>query len=140
MKDCSPDRFLHTWAEPTVRSSVPQIPQHSLTFEVSGLDCEAGRKVTFATEARNELLPGPDFPPTTDSSLHRSLRLEFNCYKCALRPQGGREGVVFQMIDDNNATREERKRIFWYKVGLFLAASAAVVGVMYFVFTGAITT
>jgi len=44
------------------------------------------------------------------------------------------------MIDENNATREERKRIFWYKVGLFLAASAAVAGVMYFVFTGSITT
>ena len=35
---------------------------------------------------------------------------------------------MFQMIDENNATREERKRIFWYKVGLFLAASAAVAG------------
>jgi hypothetical protein len=44
------------------------------------------------------------------------------------------------MIDEDNATREEKRRMFWYKVGLFLAASAAVAGVMYYVFTASITT
>lgn len=43
------------------------------------------------------------------------------------------------MIDEGKSA-EETKRLFWYKVGLFLAALAAVVGVMYFVFTGSITT
>ena len=44
------------------------------------------------------------------------------------------------MIDENNATREEKRRIFWYKVGLFLAATAAVAGVVYYVFAASITT
>ena len=47
---------------------------------------------------------------------------------------------MFQMIDEDRGTREERKRVFWYKVGLFLAVSAAVAGVMYFVFASSITT
>jgi hypothetical protein len=51
----------------------------------------------------------------------------------------GKEGVVFQMIDDGKSA-EETKRIFWTKVGLFLAATAVVAGVMYYVFTASITT
>jgi hypothetical protein len=43
------------------------------------------------------------------------------------------------MIDEGKSAAET-KRIFWFRVGLFLAASAAVAGVMYFVFTGSITT
>ncbi|MBI4165899.1 MAG: hypothetical protein HY508_09220 [Acidobacteria bacterium] len=46
---------------------------------------------------------------------------------------------MFQMIDEVKSTQETR-RLFWYKLGLFLAASAAVAGVMYLVFTGSITT
>lgn len=46
---------------------------------------------------------------------------------------------MFQMIDESTSS-EETKRLFLYKAGLFLAALAAVVGVMYFVFTGSITT
>lgn len=42
------------------------------------------------------------------------------------------------MIDDSKS--EDTKKIFWYKVGLFLAASAAVAGVIYYVFTASITT
>ena len=46
---------------------------------------------------------------------------------------------MFQMINENTST-EEARRLLLYKVGIFVAALAAVAGVMYFVFTGAITT
>jgi hypothetical protein len=46
---------------------------------------------------------------------------------------------VFQMIDEGK-TAAEAKKEFWTKVGLFLAATAAVAGVMYYVFTASLTT
>jgi hypothetical protein len=49
----------------------------------------------------------------------------------SLRPQEGEEGVMFQMIDEHQPTAEDRK-LFWYKVGLFIVASAAFGGIIYF--------
>lgn len=46
---------------------------------------------------------------------------------------------MFQMINESSSS-EEAKRLFWYKVGIFFAALAGVAGVMYYVFTGSITT
>jgi hypothetical protein len=50
----------------------------------------------------------------------------------------GKEGVVFQMIDEGRSPEEARK-VFWTKVGLFLVATAAVAGLMYYVFTASLT-
>ncbi len=38
---------------------------------------------------------------------------------------------MFQMIDEAKTTPEDRK-LFWYKVGLFLVVAAAFGGVIYF--------
>jgi hypothetical protein len=52
-----------------------------------------------------------------------------------LRPHEGEEGVMFQMIDESKPTAEDRK-LFWYKVGLFLIVAAAFGGIIYFVAVG----
>jgi hypothetical protein len=38
---------------------------------------------------------------------------------------------MFQMIDEGKPTAEDRK-LFWYKVGLFIVAAAAFGGIIYF--------
>ena len=38
---------------------------------------------------------------------------------------------MFQMIDEGKATAEDRK-LFWYKVGLFIVVAAVFGGVIYF--------
>jgi hypothetical protein len=42
---------------------------------------------------------------------------------------------MFQMIDERKPTAEDRK-LFWYKVGLFLIVAAAFGGIIYFVAVG----
>lgn len=42
---------------------------------------------------------------------------------------------MFQMIDEGKPSAEERK-LFWYKVVIFIAALAVVGGVLYFVAVG----
>ena len=42
------------------------------------------------------------------------------------------------MINDDKPSPEEKK-LFWYKVGLFIVVSAAFAGVIYFVAVGMIT-
>jgi hypothetical protein len=38
---------------------------------------------------------------------------------------------MFQMIDEGRSSPEEKK-LFWYKVGLFIVVAAAFAGVIYF--------
>ena len=38
---------------------------------------------------------------------------------------------MFQMVDEEKPTAEDRK-MFWFKVGVFVVALAAVSGVVYF--------
>ena len=44
----------------------------------------------------------------------------------------GREGIMFQMIDESKVATPEDRKLFWYKVGLFLVVAAAFGGVIYF--------
>lgn len=44
----------------------------------------------------------------------------------------GREGIMFQMIDESKVATPEDKKLFWYKVGLFFVVAAAFGGVIYF--------
>jgi hypothetical protein len=43
----------------------------------------------------------------------------------------GTEGAMFQMVDEDKPTAEDRK-MFWFKVCAFIVALAAVGGVVYF--------
>ena len=45
--------------------------------------------------------------------------------------ESGGEGAMFQMVDEERPRAEDRKR-FWFKVGAFVVALAAVGGVVYF--------
>ena len=45
---------------------------------------------------------------------------------------------MFQMINEDKPSPEEKK-LFWYKVGLFIVVSAAVAGVIYLIAVGMIT-
>ncbi len=42
---------------------------------------------------------------------------------------------MFQMINEEKPTAEDRK-LFWYKLGIFVVALAAVGGIIYFVAVG----
>ncbi len=39
---------------------------------------------------------------------------------------------MFQMIDESKVATPEDKKLFWYKVGLFVVVAAAFGGVIYF--------
>jgi hypothetical protein len=43
----------------------------------------------------------------------------------------GEEGAMFQMVDEGRPTAEDKK-MFWFKVGAFVVALAALGGVVYF--------
>jgi hypothetical protein len=44
----------------------------------------------------------------------------------------GREGIMFQMIDETKVATAEDRKLLWYKIGLFLVVAAAFGGVIYF--------
>ncbi len=41
------------------------------------------------------------------------------------------EGAMFQMVDEGRPSADDRK-LFWFKVGAFVVALAALGGVVYF--------
>ena len=43
----------------------------------------------------------------------------------------GTEGAMFQMVDEEKPSAADRK-MFWFKVGAFIVALAAVGGMVYF--------